>query len=313
VRPHRLILSALVALAAAAPLLAAGDLKERPFDAERAYRDLVRQCDFGPRVPGTDPHARCAQWLAGQLRACTDEVTLRNFTVQVRGKPLPITNIEAIFNPDGKRHILLCAHWDSRPTAERDPDPANHAKPIAGANDGASGVAVLLEVARALKAAPPNQRITIVLFDGEDYGPGLQDMFLGSRVFADQPHDPPFDWAILLDMVGDSDLRIAPERISVQEALWLVDKIWTAAEHAGCQAFDREKGPLVMDDHVLLLQRGIPCIVLIDFDYPYWHTLADTPDKCSPDSLAQVGRALLRAIAEDEAEHKPSRPSTTGP
>ena len=302
-RPLRVILAALLSLATACALAAAADLKERPFDAERAYRDLVQQCEFGPRVPGTDAHARCAQWLAEQLRACAEEVALRSFTVPVRGKPLPLTNIEATFNPDGKPHLLLCAHWDSRPTADRDPDPANHAKPIAGANDGASGVAVLLEVARALKATPPKQRITIALFDGEDYGPGLQDMFLGSRVFVDQHRGQVFEWAVLLDMVGDSELRIAPERISLQEAPKVVHRIWSAAERAGCKAFDREKGPAVMDDHVFLLQNGVPCIVLIDFDYPHWHTIADTPDKCSPDSLAQVGRALLRAIAEDEAEH----------
>jgi len=123
-------------------------------------------------------------------------------------------------------------------------------------------------------------------------------MFLGSKHFARTFEDPKVEWAVLLDMVGDRDLKIRPERFSVQGAPAVVDRIWTAAEKAGATAFVREPGPAVLDDHVFLLDRGIPCIDVIDFDYPYWHTLADTPDKCAPDSLAQVGRAILAALSE---------------
>ena len=277
----------------------------RAFDPQRAYRDLVRQCDFGPRVPGTEAHAKCAQWLADQLRADADEVALQQFTSRVRGKPLPLTNIVATFNPKGKRHLLFCAHWDSRPTADRDPDPAKRAAPIAGANDGASGVAVLLELARALKAHPPRQRVTIVLFDGEDYGPGVEEMFLGSRFFAEHYSGPSPAWAVLVDMIGDRELRIAQEQFSLNKAPEVVHRLWAAAAGAGSPAFVRQPGPAVLDDHLPLLQRGIPCIVLIDLDYPYWHTLQDTPDKCSPESLSQVGRTLLRAIADDEPAGSP--------
>jgi glutaminyl-peptide cyclotransferase len=281
-------------------------LTARPFDAHRAYRDLLRQCDFGPRVPGSPAHGRCAAWLADRLRQCADRVDLQTFEARPRGEQLRLTNIIATFNPPeaGAPHILLCAHWDTRPTADRDPDPARRGQPIPGANDGASGVAVLLEIARALKAHPPRQRITIVFFDGEDYGPTADDMFFGSRHFAESFKGPPVEWGVLLDMVGDRDLRLPPERHSLLKAPHVVDRVWGAAARAGCPAFLRQPGPAVLDDHVFLLRRGIPVIDVIDFDYPHWHTLADTPDKCSPESLSQVGRALLRALAEDEAARR---------
>ena len=291
-----------LAIAGAAVAVWAAEVKSRPFDAERSYRDLVRQCGFGPRVPGSAAHEKCAQWLAGELGRCADGVVVRRFTVGVGEKRLPLANIIATFNPGGERHLLLCAHWDSRPIADRDPDPSNREKPILGADDGASGVAVLLEIARALRADPPKQRVSIVLFDGEDYGERVSDMFLGSRVFAERYAGPSVNWAVLLDMVGDRDLRIPFEEYSLRQAPLVAERIWGAAARAGSQAFVRECGPAIIDDHVPLLRKGIPCVDVIDFDYPYWHTLADTPDKCSAESLGQVGRAVLRAIAEDEAE-----------
>jgi len=289
-------LAAAICLCFAVTALAAAPAR---FNAARAYRDLVTQCEFGPRVPGTQAHAECARWLARTLYDCADEVSVQRFTATVGGKTLPLSNIVATFNPAGKRHVMLCAHWDSRPTADRDPDPASHVKPILGANDGASGVAVLLEIARVLKAHPPRPRVTIVLFDGEDYGPTAEDMFLGSKHFARTFAGPKVEWAVLLDMVGDRDLKIRPERFSVQGAPAVVDRIWTAAEKIGATAFVRDPGLAVLDDHVFLLDRGIPCIDVIDFDYAHWHTTADTPDKCSPESLAQVGRTLLAALSQD--------------
>lgn len=280
----------------------AAEVNARPFDSQRAYRDLVRQCDFGPRVPGAKAHDRCGRWLAEQLRTYADEVVLHRFRADAGGRSLPLTNIVATFNPEAKRHILLCAHWDTRPTADCDPILANRSRPIPGANDGASGVAVLLEIARALKAHPPKRRVTIALFDGEDYGPTTTDMFLGSREFAERYSGPPPAWAVLVDMVGDRELRIPPEQISLAKAPSVVERVWRAAERAGSSAFVHGPRQAVLDDHVFLLQKGIPCIAVIDFDYPHWHTLADTPDKCSAESLEQVGRALLRAIADDEAD-----------
>ena len=274
----------------------------RAFDGGRAFSDLVKQCGFGPRVPGTKAHEACGKWLAKQLRGCGADVFIQRFSQEVSGRSVPFANIEAVFNPAGRRHILLCAHWDSRPIADQDPDPARRAEPVSGANDGASGVAVLLEIARALKANPPKDRVTLVLFDGEDYGQNTSTMFLGSRYFAERYHGPAIAWAALLDMVGDADLRIPKERVSLDSAPAVVERVWRAAAEAGAKAFVDERGPAVLDDHVLLLQHGIPCVDVIDFTYPHWHTTADTPDKCSPASLEQVGRTVLQAIAEFECE-----------
>jgi hypothetical protein len=293
--PLRALLVVVAVALSASPSLAG----QRAFDAERAYRDLLRQCEFGPRVPGTESHAECALWLARSLYECAGELSLQAFLTTIDERPLHLTNVIATFNRPGAGHVLLCAHWDTRPRADRDPDPANRAQPVPGANDGASGVAVLLEIARALKAQPPRQRVTIVLFDGEDYGPTADRMFLGSRFFAEGFAGPPVSWGVLLDMVGDRDLRIPVERASQQSAPKIVDRVWQAAERVGAAAFVREAGQRVMDDHVFLLRKGIPCIDVIDFDYPYWHTIADTPDKCSPESLGQVGRAVLAALEEN--------------
>jgi glutaminyl-peptide cyclotransferase len=291
-----------ICLSVAVPLFIAGAacaVEPGQFEAERAWRYLVRQCEFGPRVPSTEAHAQCSAWLARSLYACADSVEIQRFTAKADGKQLPLTNIIATFNPRGTRHVLLCAHWDTRPTADRDPDPKKRDTPIPGANDGASGVAVLLEIARVLQASPPRQRVTIVLFDGEDYGSGPEEMFLGSRFFAQTYSGPKVDWAVLLDMIGDRDLRIPQEQISRMGAPDVVERIWRAGERVRANAFVREPGPTVMDDHVFLLEHNIPCIDVIDFEYPYWHTLADTPDKCAPDSLEQVGRTILAALAED--------------
>jgi len=285
--------------------------KAPSFDANRAYRDLVKQCEFGPRVPGTQAHEDCATWLCDRLGKVVLQVRLQRFIVTVQQKRVPLVNLIVTINPKGQGHILLCAHWDSRPTADRDPSPSKRTKPVPGANDGASGTAVLLEIARALTAAPPKQKVTIVLFDGEDYGSKLEDMLLGSRHFAERYKEAPPDWAVLLDMVGDQDLRLAPELISQQRAPAVVERIWSAAAKAGCKAFVREPGPAVLDDHVPLLDKGIPAIDVIDFDYPYWHTAADTPDKCSPASLEQVGRAVLQAIADDAAARAPEAASSS--
>jgi hypothetical protein len=275
-------------------------LPARAFDAPRAFQDLVTQCAFGPRVPGTKPHDQCAQWLVAQLRCTADRVTTQRFTQVVKNKPVPLVNIQAVFNPQGKQHILLCAHWDSRPTADADPDPAKRRQAVPGANDGASGVAVLLEIARALKSRPPTDRVTIVLFDGEDYGATVADMLLGSRHYAAHFDGPPVNWAVLLDMVGAKGLRIEQEQNSLAAAGDVVKRVWTAARRAGSSAFVEEKGPTVIDDHVPLIARGIPCVDVIDFDYPQWHTTADTPDQCSAASLDQVGRAILQTIADGE-------------
>ncbi len=272
-----------------------------PFDAERAYEYLLKQCEFGPRVPGSQSHADCLSYLSEELRKFGAQVHLQQFTEQPAGfaKPVTMTNIIASFGVEKTSRILLCAHWDSRPWADADADSANHGKPVPGANDGASGVAVLLEVARNLSLQNPRYGVDIILFDGEDAGSsGRDDSYaLGAQFFARNKNasfHPRF--GILLDMVGDSDLQIYQEGNSLRYANDVVQQVWARAGDLGLSAFKPSSKFEVNDDHVYLLQAGIPCIDLIDFDYEHWHTISDTPDKCDAQSLAQVGTLLLSLI-----------------
>ncbi|MBI3967718.1 MAG: M28 family peptidase, partial [Chloroflexi bacterium] len=196
------------------------------------------------------------------------------------------------------RQVLLCAHWDTRPWADRDPDIVNHRTPILGANDGASGVAILLEVARVLaQLRPRGIGFQFVFFDGEDYGPGIEDMFLGSRYFAANLPKVRPEYGILLDMVGDADLGVYQEGNSVARAPEVVERVWGAAAAAGYEAsFPRQVAYTVVDDHIPLLDAGWSVIDVIDFRYPHWHTVGDTPDKCSAESLKAVGETVLKAV-----------------
>ena len=272
------------------------------FDAQRAYAELQKQCDFGPRHPGSPGHKACLDYLDAQLRPLADTVVRQpfGFTDPRTGKGHRLSNLIASFGNQGER-ILLCAHWDTRPVADFDPQPANRGTPILGANDGASGVAVLLELARLFKDQPPPVGVDIVLFDGEDSGQeGVTDSWChGSRFFAQNKSAGYLPrWAVLVDMVGDKDLHLPVEANSQRYAPELVDRLWGLAESLGLPAFDRSSGLDIVDDHLELLKVGIPAIDIIDFDYPYWHTVDDTPDKCSAESLEQVGRLLASFIYE---------------
>lgn len=267
------------------------------FDANKAYEYLKKQCAFGPRFPGSVAHKKTRDYLASELKKYANSTILQDFIYKDKGKDIKLTNIIAIFGPNVKEKLLLCAHWDTRPFADKDPDPGLRNTPISGANDGASGVAVLLELAKALHKEKPPIRIIMVLFDGEDYGKVTQNMFLGSRYFAQniRPEWTP-DYGILLDMIGDKDLDIYIEPISLQSAPEVINKVWTLAGNLKLKGIYNKTGPAVMDDHVQLIEKGIPCIDIIDFNYPYWHTLGDTPDKCSPSSLGVIGRLLIELI-----------------
>jgi glutaminyl-peptide cyclotransferase len=275
------------------------------FDGNRAFGHLEKQCSFGPRVPGSEAAKQCLDYFEAELKPLAETVVRQPFVHydKYRDINVPMTNLLASFNNKSKARVLLAAHWDSRLTADRDPDPANHNTPILGANDGASGVAVLLEIARHLKANPPEIGVDIVLFDGEDYGPegDLTEYFLGSRHFAENAGNYRPRFGILLDMVGDADLHLPVEGYSKDYLPHIVDKVWQTAESLGYSEFDRAFGGYVHDDHQILIEHGIPCIDIIDFAYPnrshsYWHTLEDTPDKCSPQSLETVGQVLLQVI-----------------
>ena len=260
-------------------------------DAERAMAYLTAQTDLGPRNPGSKGHTAGRDYLFNELKKWADEVHLQPFT----HKKIDMWNICGVFG-EGEKPVLLCAHWDTRPFADHDPDPANRKTPILGANDGASGVAVLLEIARQLHEAPLPYPVVIVLFDGEDYGRNTNEMFLGSTYYAKNPIPSKPRFAILLDMVGDADLSIPIEPFSQQAAPALVKAIWETAREIGADAFSTKLGPAILDDHIPLIKAGIPAVDIIDFSYPPWHTIADTPDKCSAQSLKTVGDVTLRFL-----------------
>lgn len=271
---------------------------ERPaFDGKRAFADLEKQVSFGPRVPGTQAHLQCRDWLMSELEKYADRVELQTFTQVVNGKSLRLYNIFGIFNENASKRIMLCAHWDTRPTADEELEPANRRKPIPGANDGASGLAVLLELARQFKMKRPEVGIIIAFWDGEDYGPDVNTMLLGSRYFAKNMGKLRPTYGILLDMVADKDLQIYKETNSVYAAPELVEKVWQMASDLGYRKyFPNARKFTITDDHVPLIEAGVPCIDLIDFDYPYWHTLQDTVDKCSPASLQVVGEVVAAVV-----------------
>jgi acetylornithine deacetylase/succinyl-diaminopimelate desuccinylase-like protein len=267
------------------------------FDAGRAFGYLQKQCEFGPRPPGSVAHKQTLDYLLSELKKFAREVVAQDFTHRVADGPLRLTNIIATFGPEADEKVLLAAHWDTRPFADRDPDPQKHHLPILGANDGASGVAVLLELSRAFHSKPPDVQVVMVLFDGEDYGKTEDEMLLGSRYFARNMDDrwrP--EYGILIDMVGDKDLDIYIEPNSAAAAPDIVKKVWGLADELRLEGIYREPGPAVLDDHIPLIKAGIKCIDIIDFNYSYWHSVEDTPDKCSPKSLETVGRLLLELI-----------------
>lgn len=265
---------------------------------ERALARVKRQCDAGPRVVGTPAHAQVLDWIAAEAARCGGRVERQAFSDSALGREVPLTNVIARFGPEGGRRILFCAHYDSRPWCDRDPDPAYANVPVPGANDGASGVAVLLELAELMKSAPPPVGVDLVFFDGEDLGTNdrPEEFCLGSRGYAarlPKPGDPARPVAgFLLDMIGDRDLQVFHEQNSVARATNLTELVAEAARATGARSFHDEAKWSIIDDHVPLLDAGLPTVDLIDFDYPAWHTHRDTPDQVSAASLAEVGRVI---------------------
>lgn len=266
------------------------------FDGDAAMELLKKQCALGPRVPGTPTHTKTRDFLVATLKQYTHDVRIQSFRHREGNRTLTMSNIVAVFGNAKEPGILLCAHWDSRPFADKEKDPQRARQPIPGANDGASGVAVLLEIAHQLSAVPPPLPVAIVLFDGEDWGKTSETMFLGSRHYAKHPLPWKPRYGILLDMVGDKDLQLPKERGSLRFAPHLVSLLWGIAAKMGITEFHQRVGYEILDDHVFLSEAGIPCVNIIDFDYPPWHTLEDTPDKCSAASLQKVGDVLLRFL-----------------
>lgn len=264
------------------------------FDGLRAYEDVKTQVAFGPRVSGTDAHAEVRAWMREQLESAGWQVEVQ----ESESLGHPIFNVVAK-RSDESPQIILGAHYDSRMFADNDPDPVNHSLPTPGANDGASGVAVLLELARSLPKDAQN--VWLVFFDAEDNGRiAGWDWILGSREFVANNSVQPRA-VVIADMIGDADLNIYRERNSDPE---LMDEIWSTAEGLGYgNQFISTYKFSMFDDHTPFLEAGIPAVDLIDFDYPYWHTVNDTPDKVSPESLEVVGRTLWVWVVQQGAQN----------
>jgi len=293
-RTDRLILTALLVIVTAA----AGGCGRASFDGDSAHALIVEQCDLGPRYPGSEGHAAMISWLVEKLDPLADEVAIQRFEAPFYGEPVELANVIASFRPDARERVLFATHFDTRAIADRDPDPDARDRPIPGANDGGSGVAVLLELARVMSERRPGTGVDLVFFDAEDGGDGggFPDWCVGSSFYASRLGDYCPRYAVVIDMIGDSDLAIPVELNSVSASPDVVRKVWNAAERVGAERFVDRRGPSVFDDHIPLIWAGIPTALVIDFDYAYWHTLEDTPDKCSPSSLAEVGSVLTELV-----------------
>lgn len=281
---------------------------DRPaFDGEAAFDLVVEQVEFGPRVPGSSGHQAQLEWMIARLDSLADTVWTQPFVHRhsETSQPLALTNVIARFNPAATERILLLAHWDTRPTSDMAP-PDQRDVPVPGANDGASGTAVLLQLAQHLAAEPTELGVDLLFVDGEDFGPTTDDMFLGARHWAQryaagELPDPQPRYAILLDMVGDADPRFPIEGYSAEYAPQVAQRVWGIAARLGYgRVFPREIGAPVQDDHVPLNEVGLPTIDIIDFDYGpgngYWHTPDDTPDQVRAATLDMVGEVLLELI-----------------
>lgn len=289
------------------------------FNADSAYAFCEAQCAFGPRTMNSGAHDKCGEWIKEKFRQYGMDVTAQEMTLKAYdGTPLKCTNIIASYKPELTTRILLCAHWDTRPWADNDPDEANHRKPVLGANDGASGIAVMLETARLIQQADTalNIGVDFVCFDAEDMGtPQWEDSgdsedtwALGAQYWAKNPHRQGYEarFGILLDMVGGEGARFYQEGVSKHFAPEIVKKVWAAAKTAGYGSmFPETEGGMVTDDHLPINRNtGIPTIDIIAY-YPdcersnfgpTWHTVSDNMDHIDRDVLKAVGQTVIQIL-----------------
>jgi hypothetical protein len=305
-RRTRMLPLCLLLLAAACDRFGGGKAKTA-FDGEAALGYVRAQVAFGPRVPGSEGWRRTGDWIVAQMRTRADTVIEQRWThVTANGDSLPMRNVLARIRPGASERVLYVAHWDTRPRADSDPDPAKRHMPILGANDGASGVAVLMAVADALRKTPPAYGVDLLFVDGEDYGEfgdlaTHKDVLIGATYFADHLPSPSYQpiFGVVWDMVGDADLQVQVEAQSAQAAPEVVTRVWqTAADLGYAKHFPQTSAGSIDDDHVPLLRRGLRVIDVIDLQYGatrdgrsvnYHHTTLDTIDKVSAKSLQIVG------------------------
>jgi len=297
----------------------AKSIKAADFIADSAYYFVNEQVKFGPRVPNSQAHAKCAGWLETTLKKYTTNVIVQPFTAKAYdGTVLNCKNIIASFNPKSTTRVLLCSHWDSRPYADNDPDSTFHHTPIDGANDGASGVGILLEIARQLKISPAAIGVDILLLDGEDYGApqntgftGSDDWALGSQYWSHYPHVPSYSarYGILLDMVGAENAVFTLEGTSMYYAPDIAQRIWNMGASIGySDYFSTERTNAITDDHVYINQlRQVPTIDIIQHDqsttsgfYQYWHTRKDNMKGISKPTLMAVGQTILTIVRSEK-------------
>ncbi|MDL2223887.1 M28 family peptidase [Bacteroidales bacterium OttesenSCG-928-M06] len=288
------------------------------FNADSAYHYTAKQVAFGPRVPNTQSHKDCGIYLVSELKRFGAHVIEQEVTLYTYDKkPLEAKNIIASFNPEHKSRVLLCAHWDSRPFADYDPDPKNHHTPIDGANDGAGACGILLEIARQIGISNINIGIDIILFDAEDWGspkfenPRSSGWCLGSKYWSENPHtfDYSANYGILLDMASAKDAHFYKEYYSMYYANDIVKKVWETAHSLGHgEYFINKRGGGIEDDHIPINQiRRIPCIDIIQYDPDsetgfghYWHTLSDTMDEVSKETMSAVGKTVMHVIYNEK-------------
>lgn len=296
-------LSALLLLSACGARAAGG--ARPPFDGQAALELVKTQTDFGPRVPGTEAHRANLEWMEGFLQELAPVVQRQPFTAwdPHREVSAPAWNLIASFYPDQRRRIMLCAHWDSRPVADQEVPPVD--EPISGAVDGASGTAVLLQLARTLAAHEPAYGVDLVFFDAEDGGesgdPEFTWWFQGSRYFAQVAEQTGYEpwFAVLIDLIGDVEAVFYPEQISLDYAPDVVERVWDLAAELGVSQFQRGRTIWLYDDHwILNRDAGIPAIDISEGvdAYPHWHTRQDTFDKVGAESLAAVGTVLTALL-----------------
>lgn len=288
------------------------------FDADSAYQYVKGQVDFGPRVPNTTAHKACGEYLAKKLEQFGAKVYNQQVDlIAYDGTMLKARNIIGAYKPETKKRIALFSHWDSRPWADADPDEKKHHTPILGANDGASGVGVLLEIARHIQQQQPELGIDIIFVDAEDYGPHQsytgthkeEYWALGTQYWAQNPHVQGYNarFGILLDMVGGKDATFLYEGYSEKYAKDVNRKVWKVANNLGYgRYFIKETGGTVTDDHVFVNQYArIPTIDIIpssgeDGFYKYWHTIKDDMDGIDRNTLKAVGQTVMEVIYKEK-------------
>ncbi len=273
----------------------------REFDGPGALGYIQTQVEFGPRIPGSEPHRRMGNWLDSLLRQRADTVLVQSWAhITARGDTLPLRNFIARFNPSAEKRLLFLAHWDTRPLADG-PRSRDSAQPVPGANDGGSGVAVLLGVADVLKRSRPAAGVDLLFVDGVDYGDFTKDsadVLIGSRYYgAHQLPGPRPLYAVLFDLVADKDLQLYQEGNSLVGAPEVVELVWDTAKDLGYGGyFIASPRHTLIDDHIQLQKAGIRAIDVVDFDYPAWHTPDDTIDKVSAASLQIVGDVAVALV-----------------